>query len=130
MVHTFAVEVAQRTDIPDAPRSPDSQAFADSGFLGHTLLVEEVDELYEALIDKNLVAVADALGDIGYILYGIARDLGIPLDDVVELIHAANMRKRGGPVRADGKLLKPSGWVGPELEIEALLAATGPAQRD
>lgn len=48
--------------------------------LRHALLVEEHDEYREAVAQNDLVAIADALGDMIYILYGTANAYGIPID--------------------------------------------------
>lgn len=44
----------------------------------------------------------------------------VPLQPFFEMVHQSNMAKLGGPVRADGKILKPAGWQAPA--ISALLA--------
>ena len=41
----------------------------------------------------DLVEVADALGDIDYVVAGAAHCWGIPLDDVGEEVHRSNMSK-------------------------------------
>lgn len=43
------------------------------------LVLEELDELEEALINRDVVAVADALGDLAYVVYGMALVLGYEL---------------------------------------------------
>src|SRR5690606_20767624 len=48
---------------------------------------------------KDIVEVADALGDLKYVIDGMALEAGIPLDDVVAEIHRSNMTKLG----ADGR---------------------------
>jgi len=84
------------------------------------LLEEEVAEFKEAVADGNLVAIADALGDIAYVLYGTALSYGIDLDAVIAEIHRSNMSKIGPDgkplLREDGKVLKPSTFTKPDLE--------------
>lgn len=66
------------------------------------------------------VEAADALADIVYVCLGAANEFGIPLDKVWEEVHRSNMAKIGpnGEVkrRADGKVIKPEGWVGPDIK--------------
>lgn len=88
------------------------------------LIREEFDELVDAEADRDLVEMADALGDLVYVIYGFAHELGIPLDDVVREIHASNMSKldeNGNPIyRDDGKVLKgPNYW---EPDIKSVLS--------
>ena len=63
----------------------------------------------------NTVEVADALADIDYVVQGAALTFGIPHDAVFDEVHRSNMAKVGGPVRADGKKLKPEGWTPPDI---------------
>lgn len=83
------------------------------------LIREEVDELADALDGDDLVAVADALGDIAYVVYGAAQAFGIDLDAVVAEIHRSNMTKLGPdgtPIhREDGKVLKGPDYEPPNL---------------
>lgn len=84
------------------------------------LIQEEFKELLVALQDRDMPEVADALGDMVYVIYGFAIVLGINLDDVLEEIQRANMSKLdedGKPIyREDGKVLKPKGWTAPDIE--------------
>lgn len=95
--------------------------------LAESLVVEEWENETKPALAKykqaptieNLVEVADGIGDTIYVLCQLARSLAIPLDDVFNAIHAANMGKVGpdGKVvrRADGKILKPEGWKPPDI---------------
>lgn len=80
------------------------------------LIDEEYWELREAIDEGDIVKAADALADLAYVTIGAAVEWGIDLSAVWDEVHAANMRKVGGPVREDGKRLKPEGWVGPDIE--------------
>lgn len=62
-----------------------------------------------------LAEVADGLADLIYVACGAALELGIPLGAVWAEVHAANLRKAGGPRRQDGKVLKPNGWTPPDV---------------
>jgi predicted HAD superfamily Cof-like phosphohydrolase len=48
-----------------------------------SLIKEELDELSEAMQNKNLLEVADALTDILYVTYGAGHAFGINLDNVL-----------------------------------------------
>lgn len=95
--------------------------FTDRTHLRHMLIEEEVEELWTAVEHRRLVDTADALADLVYVTYGMALELGIDLNAVLEIVHERNMAKLGGPVRDDGKQLKPEGWYGPEEQIGELL---------
>ena len=45
------------------------------------LIQEEVDELVEAITNKDMVEIADALTDILYVVYGAGHTFGIDLDE-------------------------------------------------
>jgi predicted HAD superfamily Cof-like phosphohydrolase len=79
------------------------------------LICEEVGELFDAVAEDDVVAAAGELADVIYVVVGAAVEWGIDLPAVWAEVHASNMRKVGGPVRADGKRLKPEGWVGPDV---------------
>lgn len=83
------------------------------------LLKEEVTEFEQAAVSGDIVAVADALGDIAYVLYGTALTYGINLDEVISEIHRSNMTKLGPDgkpiLREDGKVLKSEGYSRPNL---------------
>lgn len=70
--------------------------------------------------EVDLVAIADALGDLEYVTNGAALEMGIPLPDVVAEVHRSNMTKLGQdgkPIyREDGKILKGPGFEEPDLE--------------
>jgi len=82
------------------------------GGLGWKLVVEEFKELCDA---TNIEEYADAIGDLIWVLCGDAARKGIPLDRVWAEIRRANFDKLGGPVREDGKILKPEGWRPPDI---------------
>lgn len=87
------------------------------------LIDEEVRELRDAASRRDLTAIADALCDLLYVTFGYAVAAGIDLEPAFDQVHAANMRKAGGGVRGDGKVLKPDGWREPDLS--AVLRAQG-----
>ena len=75
-------------------------------------------------VEPDLVAAADALGDLEYVTNGMAAGMGINLPEVVKEIHRSNMTKLGAdgkPIfREDGKVLK-----GPDYEPPNLLPVLG-----
>lgn len=83
------------------------------------LIHEELSELEEAMSDGDVIAVADALGDLLYVVYGAGLEWGVDLDRVVQEIHRSNMTKLdddGKPIyREDGKVLKSNNFEEPEL---------------
>ena len=81
-----------------------------------SLIVEELKELQKAMETEDLPAVADAIGDAIYVLIGTALAYGIDLRPVWDAIQQANMAKKDGPVREDGKRLKPPDWRPPDIK--------------
>jgi len=82
-----------------------------------TLITEELEELQLA---KSEVAQLDAVCDLIWVLTGFALSKGWKLQDAWDEVTRSNMDKVGpdGKVvrRDDGKILKPEGWTGPQLE--------------
>jgi len=85
-----------------------------------SLIEEELEELKEAIENKDVVGVADALTDILYVTYGAGAAFGIDLDKCFEEVHNSNMSKLdrdGRPIyREDGKILKGPDYFEPNLE--------------
>lgn len=79
------------------------------------LIGEELYELEQAFKKRDLVAVADGIGDLLYVVYGTAVACGISMDEVMDEIHASNMTKVGGFKREDGKWMKPPTYKKPNL---------------
>ena len=63
------------------------------------LIREELDELQEAIKNKDIKEVADALTDILYVTYGAGHAFGINLDKCFAEVQSSNMSKLG----IDGK---------------------------
>lgn len=82
------------------------------------LLQEEVDELVEALQEKEDVEVLKELCDCLYILFGIAATYDFPVEDAFLEVHKNNMLKLGYPV-VNGKLVKPKDH--PKVQLKPLL---------
>src|SRR3990172_6856609 len=96
-------------DIPTLP-SRDEQA------LRLRLILEEVTELEKAIQDQNMEEVADSIVDAIYVLLAMAVSFGIDIEPIWDEVHQTNMRKERGKFRADGKVLKPLGWLPPEVK--------------
>jgi len=84
------------------------------------LLEEEMREFLLASANGDLIQIADALADLIYVAVGTALEYGIPLEHVWDEVQRSNMAKvdpATGKVhkRADGKILKPEGWIGPNI---------------
>lgn len=71
----------------------------------------------------DLVEVADALGDLLYVIYGAALSFGIDLEPVTDEIHRSNMSKVGGHKREDGKWIKPDTYS--PADIKSVLEKQG-----
>ena len=87
--------------------------------LRYSLIKEELDEFEEALKDKNLKEVADALTDILYVTYGAGHAFGIDLDKCFEEVQNSNMSKldeNGKPIyNESGKVMKGPNYFKPNL---------------
>lgn len=83
--------------------------------LREDLIDEERSELAAAMIEEDLPCIADSIADTIYVLIGTAIAYGIDLPSVWNAVQEANMAKAGGPVREDGKRLKPPGWTPPDI---------------
>lgn len=83
---------------------------------------EENREYLEAANSGDLVEVADALGDMLYILCGTILEHGMQykIEEVFEEIQRSNMSKLGAdgkPVhRQDGKVLKGPNYFKPDIQ--------------
>lgn len=83
------------------------------------LIREEYEELEEAIENKDMIGVADALTDLLYVVYGAGHAFGIDLDTCFDEVHSSNMSKlgeNGRPLyREDGKVLKGPNYFEPNL---------------
>lgn len=89
--------------------------------LRHKLMAEENDEYLEAAKSGDLVEVADALGDMLYILCGtiITHGMQHKIEEVFSEIQRSNMSKLdkdGNPIyREDGKVMKSDLYFKPNI---------------
>ena len=83
------------------------------------LIKEELFELTEAMNNKDLLEVADALTDILYVTYGAGHAFGINLDKCFEEVQNSNMSKldeNGKPIyNENGKVMKGPNYFKPDL---------------
>ena len=86
--------------------------------LRYTLVKEEMEETLEAIKIGSLAEVADGIADSIYVLLGTTVTYGIDIRPIWNLVHKANMEKKKGKMRFDGKRLKPPGWKHPDIEKE------------
>ena len=87
--------------------------------LRYDLIKEELEELKEAMENKDLLEVADALTDILYVTYGAGHAFGIDLDQCFEEVQSSNMSKLGKdgkPIyNESGKVMKGPKYFKPDL---------------
>ena len=83
------------------------------------LIKEELGELTEAMKNRDLLEVADALTDILYVTYGAGHAFGINLDRCFEEVQNSNMSKldeNGKPIyNESGKVMKGPNYFKPDL---------------
>ena len=84
------------------------------------LIEEELNELKEAIKNKDIVEVADALTDILYVTYGAGHSFGVNLDECFDEVQRSNMSKLGEdgkPIYNDsGKVMKGPNYCAPNLK--------------
>ncbi len=102
--------------------TPIANLGSEKNALRYRLMDEENEEYLEAANNDDLVEVADALGDMLYILCGtiIEHGLQYKIEEVFEEIQRSNMSKLGAdgePIyRADGKVLKGPNYFKPNIQ--------------
>ena len=87
--------------------------------LRYDLIKEELEELKDAIKNRDLLEVADALTDILYVTYGAGHAFGIDLDKCFEEVQSSNMSKLskdGKPIYNEfGKIMKGPKYFKPDL---------------
>ena len=108
-METFGQEIKEKAGFPSEKIT--SLRFA--------LIKEELDELRDAMDNKDIKEVADALTDILYVTYGAGHALGIDLDKCFEEVQNSNMSKldeNGKPIyNESGKVMKGPNYFKPDL---------------
>ena len=106
---TFGQEVKEKAEFPSDKITS----------LRYDLINEELSELKEAINNKDIKEVADALTDILYVTYGAGHAFGINLDKCFEEVQRSNMSKLGKdgkPIYNDkGKVMKGPNYFEPNL---------------
>ena len=106
---TFGQEVKNKTEFPDDKIVK----------LRYDLILEELEELKEAIKEKNIIEIADALTDILYVTYGAGHAFGIDLDKCFNEVQESNMSKLGEnnkPIyNENGKVMKGPNYFKPNL---------------
>ena len=84
------------------------------------LIEEELNELKEAIKNKDLKETIDALTDILYVTYGAGHAFGVNLDKCFSEVQKSNMSKLGEdgkPIfNENGKVMKGPNYFKPNLE--------------
>ena len=108
-MNTYGQEVKDKAEFSDTKTNK----------LRIDLIKEELEELTQAMNDKNLLEVADALTDILYVTYGAGHAFGIDLDKCFDEVQNSNMSKldnNGKPIYNDsGKVMKGPNYFKPNL---------------
>ena len=100
---------------------PKADLGVDKNKLRFNLMKEENQEYFEAANNNDIVEVADALGDMLYILCGTIIEHGMQhkIDEIFSEIQNSNMSKLGAdgnPIyREDGKVLKGPNYFKPDI---------------
>lgn len=100
---------------------PKANLGTQKNLLRYKLMREENEEYLEAANANDLVEVADALGDMLYILCGtiIEHGLQYKIEEIFDEIQKSNMSKLGAdgkPIyREDGKVLKGPHYFKPDI---------------
>lgn len=105
---------------------PNSNLSKEVFLLRHRLMHEENEEYLEACKNGDLVEIADALGDMMYILCGTILSHGLhdKIENIFEEIQRSNMSKLGSdgkPIyREDGKVMKGPNYFKPDIKKNLL----------
>ncbi len=87
--------------------------------LRYELIKEELDELNQAIKDRDIKEVADALTDILYVTYGAGHAFGVNLDKCFEEVQRSNLSKlgeNGKPIyNNSGKVMKGPNYFKPNI---------------
>lgn len=102
--------------------APKADLGKQKNLLRFNLMQEENEEYLEAATNNDLTEVADALGDMLYILCGTIIEHGMQykIEEVFDEIQRSNMSKLGAdgkPIyREDGKVLKGPSYFKPNIK--------------
>jgi predicted HAD superfamily Cof-like phosphohydrolase len=102
--------------------TPTAEVSENEYMLRYNLIKEENEEYLEACKNKDIVEIADALGDQLYILFGtiLRHGLQYKIEEVFDEIQRSNMSKlddKGEPIfREDGKIMKSNLYFKPNIK--------------
>lgn len=85
------------------------------GKIRHEHTLEEMEELKTAMLNNDLVKIADGLTDALYFIYGTAVAYGIDLEPIFKEVHRANMTKERPPGVTDAKAVKGKNYSPPDI---------------
>ncbi|MBO0321952.1 nucleoside triphosphate pyrophosphohydrolase family protein [Muricauda sp. CAU 1633] len=117
-----AVELFHNSFGLGVSQQPKANLGEEKNQLRFNLMDEENKEYLEAANEGDLIEVADALGDMLYILCGTILEHGMQykIEEVFEEIQRSNMSKLGAdgkPIyREDGKVLKGPNYFKPDIQ--------------
>lgn len=106
----------------DKKDAPTANLLKSKNLLRYNLMKEENEEYLEAANKGDIIEVADALGDMLYILCGTIIEHGMQdkIEEVFNEIQRSNMSKLGEdgkPIyREDGKVLKGPNYFKPNIK--------------
>lgn len=100
--------------LPEYPQIMDEAVHT----LRYNLIREELEEYKHETEQKNIVGIADAIGDLLYVVYGSAVAHGIDIYPIFQEIHKSNMTKfiDGYRRESDGKWMKGPSYTPVNLE--------------
>ena len=108
-MQTFGQEVKDRSEFPNEKIAQ----------LRYDLIKEELEELNQAIKDRDMKEIADALSDILYVTYGARHAFGVDLDKCFQEVQRSNMSKLGSDGKPiynnSGKVLKGPNYFKPDL---------------
>ena len=80
-------------------------------------MIEELTEYVKAHREGNREQQLDALVDLVYVALGTAYYEGFDFNGAFDEVHQCNMKKIQKPTnRSKWDVVKPEGWVGPQLK--------------
>tara|TARA_Y100000768_G_C23847085_1_gene619112 strand:+ start:138 stop:479 length:342 start_codon:yes stop_codon:yes gene_type:complete len=108
-METFGQEIKEKAEFPSEKITS----------LRYDLIKEELEEFRDAIQNKDIKEVADALTDILYVTYGAGHSFGIDLDKCFDEVQKSNMSKldnNGRPIYDNkGKVMKGPKYFKPDL---------------
>ena len=109
-METFGQEIKEKASFPNHKIMT----------LRYNLIKEELEELKQAIENRDIKEVADALTDILYVTYGAGHAFGIDLDKCFAEVQNSNMSKLGldgKPIyNEQGKVMKGPNYFEPDLK--------------